>query len=145
LGGGLGVSYGGPLQAWNTGLSTGNTIDTSALNRTAAVETGYVGQILSPYDWHTLVPNNALVTGNQGSGRSQVYTAAAANGALLVSYVPTQRTFTLNASGLRATGTARWYDPTTGLQVGGTQSVSASSGQSLTSPGSADSVVIIVA
>lgn len=145
LAGALGIAYGGPIETWNIGNSTGGVIDTNALDRTAAYETGYAGQILSQYNWQLLVPNNALVTGNQGSGRSQIYTAAAPNGSLIVSYVPTQRTFTLNASGLRTTGTARWHDPTTGTQMGGTQSVTAASGQSITSPGGGDSVLVITA
>lgn len=82
-------------------------------------------QFFASLPWWNLVPDQAhtVVTmglGSYGNIQNRVsqsgYCTAArtADGSLVVSYMPTARTITVNMSSLKAPAIARWFDPTNG-------------------------------
>lgn len=143
LAGALGVAYGGPRNAWAAGKDTGGSLVLGDLNRTAATQTQHVRAILGQYDWHKLVPNNGIVTSGLGSDRTRATAGRASDGTLMVVYVGSQRSITVNVSQLSGSATARWYNPATGTQVGGNISVSNSGTMNFSAPNSEDSVLVI--
>jgi hypothetical protein len=97
----------------------------SQLNTPGAVQMAHLKVLFEPRPWHELVPDMAhvVVTGGLGTfssdgsiGRNGYVTAARTpNGRLVMAYVPSGRTVTVNMSQLSGPVTARWYDPTTGV------------------------------
>jgi hypothetical protein len=82
----------------------------------------HMKRFFSGLKWHDLVPDQAheAVTAGfgtfnaRGSITSDTYATAAlsSSGDLLVAYLPTVRTITVDMSRLSGPATARWYDPT---------------------------------
>ena len=78
----------------------------------------YLFQVLFGVAWQNLVPdlNHTTVTAGFGvnGGTDWASTERAADGSLVVSYIPTGNTVTVNMSQLKAPASAQWYDPSAG-------------------------------
>jgi hypothetical protein len=95
-----------------------------ALDTPAVTQLQYLTALLAPRAWYALVPDQAhtVVTAGYGTfatsgsvSRNDYATAArTSDGTLVLAYMPTLRTLTVQLSQLSAPVTARWYDPTTG-------------------------------
>jgi hypothetical protein len=118
LSGAIGQLYGNHytwqfISGWKTNLDT-----------PGAIQFGYVKALFEPRRWYDLVPdqNHSVVTAGYGtfastgsvSGNNYATAARTADGALVIVYLPTIRTVTVDMSKLSAPATARWYDPTSG-------------------------------
>jgi hypothetical protein len=78
--------------------------------------------LFSSYPWYDLIPdqNHTIVTGGYGTfsstgslGSNDYLTdASTPDGMLVMAYLPTVRTITINMSTLASAMTAQWYDPT---------------------------------
>jgi hypothetical protein len=89
-----------------------------------APQMAYVQALFMPRAWTSLVPdqNNTVVTSGYptfnpgGNAQDNTYatTASTADGTLVMSYMPTARTITVDMTKLAGPAVARWYDPTTG-------------------------------
>jgi Protein of unknown function (DUF4038)/Putative collagen-binding domain of a collagenase len=88
------------------------------LNTPGAVQMAYVTALFEPRAWYYLVPDqeHTVVTSGYGTFGSADYVTAARtpDGKLVMAYVPSARTLTVDMSKLSGLVTARWYDPTTG-------------------------------
>ncbi len=104
------------ISGWQTNLNTSGTI-----------QFGYVKALFESRRWYDLIPdqNHTVVTAGYGtftSGGALVdsdYATAAqtADGALVMVYLPTIRTITVDMSKLSGPVTAQWYDPSSGTDV----------------------------
>ena len=84
----------------------------------------YLRALLEPRAWYALVPDqtHAVVTAGYGTFTSSgnvddsdyVTAARTPDGSLVLAYLPTQRTITVDMTKLRGSTTARWYDPSRG-------------------------------
>lgn len=97
-----------------------------------APQMAYVKSLFEARKWWQLVPDESHVVMTSGLGTCMASTteqgrsslnaqdntcataARTADGTLVIAYMPTARTITVDMSKLAATATARWYDPTTG-------------------------------
>jgi hypothetical protein len=95
------------------------------LNDPGAVQNQYLQGLLLPRAWFDLVPDrshavvsagygNYSTASNNNQDNDYAPTARTADGSLVITYMPTARTITVNMAQLTAAVTARWYDPTTG-------------------------------
>lgn len=104
------------ISGWKTHLDT-----------PGAIQFGYVKTLFAPRRWYDLIPdqNHSVVTAGYGTflstgsvnGSDYATAARTADGALVMVYLPTRRTVTVDMSKLSAPATARWYDPSTGTYV----------------------------
>ncbi len=124
LGGGFGYVFGN-CPIWGLGSPAGaafcpgtNSDWTLQLNSPGSRHTGLVASLFNSLAWQDLVPDwsHTTLTAGYGSlGNSNYATAArAADGSLVVAYLPTVRTVTIDMAQLAADATARWYDPANG-------------------------------
>jgi len=96
----------------------------SNLDTPGAIQFGYVNALFGSRRWYDLIPdqNHTVVTAgygtftSSGSVNDSDYATAArtADGALVMVYLPTNRTITVDMSKLRGPATAQWYDPSSG-------------------------------
>jgi hypothetical protein len=96
----------------------------SNLDTTGTTQLGYMKALFEPRAWYDLIPDqdHSVVTNgygtftNSGSLSSNDYATAArtADGTLVMVYVPTIRTLTVDMSKLSGPVTARWFDPANG-------------------------------
>jgi len=94
------------------------------LNTPGAVQIGHVKALLAPRAWHELVPDqdHTVVTAGYGTfsatgsiGDNDYVTAARTpDGKLVMAYVPSARTVTVDMRQLSGPVTARWYNPVVG-------------------------------
>jgi collagenase-like protein with putative collagen-binding domain/uncharacterized protein DUF4038 len=101
------------ISGWQTYLATPGTI-----------QFGYVKALFAPLRWYDLIPDQnhtAMTAGygtftSTGSINASNYATAArtADGALLMAYLPTTRTVTIDMTKLSTSSTAQWYDPSRG-------------------------------
>ena len=99
------------------------------LNTIGAKQLGYVQALFLPRAWYQLVPDqeHRVVTTGYGTfdasttpgnryGMTSDYVTAGRtpDGNLVMAYLPSLRTVTVDMSQLRAAATARWYDPSRG-------------------------------
>jgi len=118
LSGATGQLYG---NGYTWGFSTGwkNQLDTPG-----AVQIAHVKALFEPRAWYELVPDqvHTVVTAGYGTfsstgsiGANDYVTAARTpSGTLVMAYVPSARTVTVDMSQLSGPVTARWYDPVVG-------------------------------
>src|SRR5437773_4927176 len=100
------------------------------LDTPGAVQFAHVKSLFEPRAWHRLVPDpkhevvtagygtfdDSTTPGNAYGMTSDYVTAAAApDGGLVMAYLPTRRTITVDMTKLRGPATARWYDPSSGV------------------------------
>ncbi len=103
----------------------------SFLDTAGATQIGYMKSLFESRAWYNLVPDqdhSVLTAGHgtfttTGSVNDSDYATAARtpDGTLVMVYIPTPRTLTVDMSKLRGTAAARWYDPVNGtyLQIDG--------------------------
>ena len=106
------------------GFDSGNAVWKGQLNTQCVAELGYMKALFEPRRWYDLVPDQAhtVVIFGYGSYASSgkvsendyVTAARTSDGSLVVVYLPTRRTITVDMTKLRGPVTARWYDPTNG-------------------------------
>jgi chitodextrinase len=94
----------------------------SMLDTTGVAQLQYVTALFAPRPWYNLVPDQShtVVTAGYGTfsstgslGANNYLTAASTpDGALVIAYMPTIRTITVNMSKLSGPAAAQWYDPT---------------------------------
>jgi len=120
------------------------------LDTPGAIQLGYAKALLLARPWYSLIPDQQhviLTTGfgtfsSGGSAHSSIssndYAAVAAtpDGRLVMAYIPSARTFTIDMTKLSAPTTARWFDPTSGAYSSAASSTLQNVGtRSFTSPG----------
>jgi len=94
------------------------------LDTPGVMQIAHVKALFEPRAWHELVPDqdHAVVTAGYGTfsasgsiGANDYVTAARTpSGKLVMAYVPSARTVTVDMSQLSGPATARWYDPVEG-------------------------------
>ena len=94
------------------------------LDTPGSVQMGYVKALFESRAWYNLVPdqNHVVVTDGYGTFSSTgtvtdndyLTAASTPDGGLVVAYLPTIRTITVDMSQLSAPATAQWYDPSIG-------------------------------
>ncbi len=96
------------------------------LNTPGAIQMGYLNALLAPRAWFNLVPDqtHTIVTSGYGTFSTSLtvpiktndYVTAAGtpDGSLVLAYLPTVRTITVDLSRLSGPVAARWFDPTVG-------------------------------
>jgi chitodextrinase len=94
----------------------------SNLDTTGSLQMGYVKFLFAPRQWYNLIPDQShtVVTAGVGTysdsgalGDNDYLTAARTpDGSLVMAYMPTIRTITVNMSTLGAPAYGSWYDPT---------------------------------
>lgn len=143
LAGAVAISYGGPPEAWKAGKETNFVLQVDAINRTAAIETGKTGELIRKFAYQKLSPTPGVVTSGSGSAREYVGAATASDKSLILIYVPSQRTITVDLTKLGGAGTAQWYNPVTAAAVGTPTSVTNSGTRDFASPGTEDCVLAL--
>ena len=90
-----------------------------SLNSQLATDMSRLGTVFESQPWYNLVPDqgHTVVTAGYGTfGQSNYVTAArTGDGSLVMAYVPSSRTLTVDMTKLSGSVTARWYDPTNGI------------------------------
>jgi len=93
------------------------------LDTPGSTQMGYVPRLFGPRAWYDLVPDqsHSVVTagygdfGNDSPGGSDYLTAGRTpEGSLVIAYLPTVRTITVDMTELSGAATASWYDPSRG-------------------------------
>jgi hypothetical protein len=100
------------------------------LDTPGAIQMAYVKALFAPRAWYSLVPDqdHTVVTLGYGtfmegtgydvhtgiSASDYVTAARTPDGTLVIAYVPTSRTITVDMTQLSAPAMARWYDPASG-------------------------------
>ncbi len=110
------------------------------LDTPGAVQMAYVTALFEPRAWYDLVPdqNHTVVTSGFGTFGAGDYVTAARtpDGKLVIAYLPSARTLTVDMSKLSGTVTARWYDPAGGTVANISGSPFANAGsRNFTTPG----------
>jgi hypothetical protein len=100
------------------------------LDSPGAVQMAYVKALFEPRAWHDLVPDqkHTVVIGGYGTfdattteanryvmSSDYVTAGRTPDGSLVMAYLPTLRTVTVDLAKLRGPVTARWYDPSRGV------------------------------
>ena len=120
----------GWLSDWRLRLSTRRLFGwRSNLDTPGVVQLSYMKNLFATRRWYDLVPDqtHAVVTDGYGipaplgtgSVTTDTYatTARTSDGTLVIVYMPTIRTITVDMSTLSGPTAARWYDPTTGEYI----------------------------
>jgi hypothetical protein len=88
------------------------------LDTPGAIQIGYLKALFEPRPWYNLIPDqaNVVITAGKGSfGSNDYVTAARTNdGQLVLAYVPSARTLTIDMTRLSGLANARWFDPSAG-------------------------------
>jgi len=129
LSGATGQIYGNHF-TWTFATDPGNPSNDwhHNLDTPGALQMPFLQALFIPRAWYNLVPdqNHSVVTAGYGtfSSSGQVsandYAAAARtpDGTLVLAYLPTLRTVTVDMTQLAGATTARWYDPSNGSYSG---------------------------
>jgi hypothetical protein len=122
------------LSAWRSSLSAQRLFGwRSNLDTPGVIQLSYMKNLFAPRRWYDLVPDQAHVVVTDGYGTpaplgsgsvtTDTYLTAARtpDGKLVMAYMPTIRTISVDMSELSSIAAARWYDSTTGeyITVGG--------------------------
>lgn len=102
----------------------------SHLDTPGAIQFGYVTALFAPRAWYNLIPdtNHTVVTAGFGTFSAAADTslvnnndyataARTADGSLVMAYMPTSRTLTVDMSKLSGAAAAHWYDPANGTYL----------------------------
>jgi chitodextrinase len=94
------------------------------LDTTGSAQIAHVNALFAPRPWWNLIPdqNHAVVTAGYGTfsdtgslgGNDYLTAARTPDGALVLAYMPTSRTITVDMSRLGSAADASWYDPADG-------------------------------
>jgi hypothetical protein len=120
----------GLLSDWRLRLSARRLLGwRSNLDTPGVMQLSHMKNLFAPRKWYDLVPdqNHTAITDGYGvptpfgtgSVTTDTYATAARtpDGTLMIAYLPSIRTITVDMSNLAGTMAARWYDPTTGDYV----------------------------
>jgi hypothetical protein len=118
----------------------------SNLDTPGILQLSYLKSFFASRPWYNLIPdqNQTTVTAGYGtfSANGEVNTndyltaARSPDGSLVIAYIPTIRTITIDMSRLSGSATARWYDPSNGIYTVITGSPLANAGmRTFTPPG----------
>ena len=116
------------------------------LDSPGAAQMGYVRSLFEPRRWYDLVPDQTHATVTAGYGTYSASSTLADNdyltaartpdGALVMAYMPTIRTITVDMTKLAGLAGASWYDPSNGTYAAAPGSPFANTGtQDFTPPG----------
>jgi hypothetical protein len=116
---------------WRLRLSAGRLLGwRSNLDTPGITQLSHMKNLFAPRKWYDLVPdqNHTAVTGGYGtpapfgtgSVTTDTYATAARtpDGTLMIAYIPSMRTISVDMSKMSGTAAARWYDPTNGEYIG---------------------------
>jgi Protein of unknown function (DUF4038)/Putative collagen-binding domain of a collagenase len=134
---------------WRLRLSAGRLLGwRSNLDTPGVMQLSHMKNLFAPRKWYDLVPdqNHTAVTGGYGtpapfgtgSVTTDTYATAARtpDGTLMIAYMPSIRTISVDMSKLSGAAAARWYDPTNGEYIAVDGSPSANTGiRQFTPPG----------
>lgn len=116
LAGGLGFTY-GANGTYDMRGAEGVTWQ-QAISSKGGTSQGYIAKAFNTRQFQNLIPDqtNVVVTAGKGNPTDLDYASAAraADGTLVMAYIPVSKTLTVDMSKLSASATARWYDPTNG-------------------------------
>jgi chitodextrinase len=143
LSGATGQLYGNHY-TWTFSSGWQNNLDTEG-----AIELGYLKGLFGSKAWYNLVPdqNHAVVTAGYGTfatsgslGSNDYATAARTpDGSLVMAYLPTVRTITVDMTMLSGPVTAQWFDPTNNTYMSASSSALPNQGSwQFTPPGNND-------
>jgi hypothetical protein len=109
----------------------------AAMNYASAAQMKHVSEFFTTRQWHRLVPDlsGAYMTAGAGAGVDHAAAARASDGSLVIAYIPTARTVTIDMTRLSGPVTARWVDPTNGRYNAIAAGLANSGGRNLTTPG----------
>jgi hypothetical protein len=120
----------GWLSDWRLSLSARRLFGwRSNLDTPGITQLSYMKKLFAPRKWYDLIPDQThmvVIDGygtpaplGSGSVTTDTYATAARtpDGGLIIVYMPTIRTITVDMSKLSGPTTARWYDPTTGEYI----------------------------
>ncbi|MFZ1683885.1 MAG: DUF4038 domain-containing protein [Candidatus Zixiibacteriota bacterium] len=114
------------------------------LNSTLTQQITYLNSLWKSIHWWTLVPDRAgaVITSGANSGTNLATFAVASDSTVIVGYLPSSRTVTINPSGLKGDSViVRWLNPSSGtFSAAGTQTKVT---RSYTPPSSGDWVLSI--
>jgi hypothetical protein len=115
LSGAAGHTYGAEAMA-SWGQAKWRLSFDAAMNLPSAAQMKHVSALLTARLWYRLVPDfdGKVMTGGIGDGVDRATTARADDGSLVIAYLPTVRTVTIDLAQLAAPVAARWFDPTNG-------------------------------
>lgn len=147
-GGVLGHIFGNcPIWHFNgySWLSCSSLTWQSRLSSSGSITLGYVGNFFKSRQFYNLIPDQShtVMTAGYQSGTTVASTARVADGSTIISYLPTQRTVTINMSQINGTAAqVWWYNPSTNTSTSaGTFPTSGS--QNFTPPSAGDWVLVI--
>ena len=116
----------------------------SNLDTPGATQIGYLEALFKPLAWYNLVPdqNHTVVTAGYGTFSSTgsitdddyLTAASTPDGTLVMAYMPTIRTITVNLGALSGPVTAQWFDPSAGIYTAIAGSPFANSGSAQFTP-----------
>jgi len=88
----------------------------AAMNYVSTTHMKHVSDLFTARQWHRLVPDlgGAVTTGGAGAGVDYAATARTSDGSLVITYIPTGRTVTIDMNRVSGPVAARWFDPTSG-------------------------------
>jgi hypothetical protein len=122
LSGATGQLYGSSY-SWRFKADWQRNLDTPGI-----IELSYMKNLFADRRWYDLIPDQThktVVSGygefsRQGSVSTDTYVTAArtSNGTLMIAYLPTRRTITVDMTQLSGNVRAQWYDPTIGVYRG---------------------------
>jgi hypothetical protein len=120
----------GWLSNWRLSLSARRLFGwRSNLDTPGVIQLSFMKNLFAPRKWYDLVPDqtHTVVTDGYGtpapfgtgSVTTDTYATAARtpDGSLIIVYMPTIRTITVDLSKLSGSAAARWYDPSTGQYI----------------------------
>ena len=109
----------------------------AAMNYVSTAHMKHVSDLFTARQWHRLVPDlgGAVMTGGAGAGVDYAATAHTSDGSLVIAYIPTGRTVTIDMNRLSGPVTARWFDPTNGKYTAIAARLGNSGSRSFTTPG----------
>lgn len=109
----------------------------AAMNRPSADQMKHVSDLFTSRAWHRLVPDlgGGVMIDGAGSGVDHAATARAGDGSLVIAYMPTGRTVTLDMGQFAGPATARWFDPTDGRYRAIASRLANSGSRRFTTPG----------
>jgi len=115
LSGGAGHAY-GAKGVWGWGDPRWGPNFPAALNAASAAQMKHVSDFFSTRAWYRLVPDldGTVMTRGAGDGVDYATTARASDGSLVIAYLPSGRTVSIDMGRLAGPVTARWFDPTNG-------------------------------
>jgi Protein of unknown function (DUF4038)/Putative collagen-binding domain of a collagenase len=116
LSGGCGITYCND-EIWQFASGWGSHLD----SYDGPGQLVHLRSLLEAYAWYNMIPDSAhailtagygtYANGTSGSINTNDYAACASDGSVILIYMPTNRTMTVQSSG---TKTCRWFDPTNG-------------------------------